>query len=348
MKPIYFFWIIFAASVYAMAHLYNAFLLNMLIAFLICISTFFLKNFFEKYLKFNWLSSLASVCVLIILFALPFYFILNKGLNFLTHLDPNTFNQFIESSKAKILLWISDFPEISLRIKKIMDDFSGNSILGYFLSMSTSVAKWSVSFVINLGFIVVFLYFFFYYAKTFTDYILKLIPLNIEQTMGIYNEVSGVLNVVFFTSLFNVLLQGLCFGAMSLFFGYDGFLLGILYGIASLVPIIGGALVWIPVAFYELYLGDTQGAIFIALYGAIFIGIVIDNGIKPLLIGIVNRHLIKTSVEINEMLIFFAILAGINVFGFAGIIIGPAATALFIALLRIYDVNFKIDTKIHK
>lgn len=313
----------------------------MLIALLLCVSTFFLKNFFDRYLKLNWLSSLVSVLVLVILFALPLYFIFNKGLNFITHLDPNSLNQFIESSKAKILLWLSDFPEISSRIKLILNDFSGSSILSYALSMSTSVAKWSVALLTNLGFIVVFLYFFFYYAKAFSDYILKLIPFSLDQTMGIYNEVSGVLSVVFFTSIFNILLQGFCFGFMSFFFGYDGLLLGMLYGIASLVPIVGGALVWIPVAFYQLYLGDTSGAIFIALYGAIFIGIVIDNIIKPILISVVNQHIIKTSVKINEMLIFFAILAGINVFGFSGIIIGPAATALFIALLRIYDNNFK-------
>lgn len=341
MKPIYFFWIVFVANLYAITYLYHAFLLNMLIAFLLCISSFFLKNFFDSYLKFNWLSSLASVMVLIILFALPIYFVLNEGLNFLTHLDQASFNHFIESTKTKILFWLSDFPEISIKIKEILSEISGSSILSYVFSISTSLAKWGVSFLINSGFIVIFLFFFFYYAKTFTDYILKLIPLDPEQTIGIYSEVSGVLRVVFFTSILNILLQGFCFGIMSYFFGYDGFLLGVLYGITSLVPIVGGSLIWIPLAFYQLYIGDAKGAIFIAIYGAIFIGVIIDNIIKPLLIGIINKHIIKTSIKINEMLIFFAILAGLSVFGFAGIIIGPAITMLFVALLRIYDHKFR-------
>ena len=115
----------------------------------------------------------------------------------------------------------------------------------------------------------------------------------------------------------------------------------VLYGFASIVPVVGGALVWVPVAFHQLFLGESNGAIFIALYGAIFIGLVIDNGVKPLLIGFVKDKVIKTSVKINEMLIFFAILAGISVFGFSGIVIGPAATALFIALLRVYNNNLK-------
>ena len=340
-KAMYFFWVIFAASIYAMAYLYQAFLLNLLIAFLLCVSTFFLKKFFDVHLRLNWLSSLASVLILVILFVLPMFFVINKGVAFFTQLDPASFNQFIESSKAKIVLWLSDFPEIASRIKGILSDFSGSSILNYVFNLSASVAKWSVNLVVNFGFIIVFLYFFFYYSKNFTEFALNLIPFSREQTKAIYNEVSEVLNVVFFTSILNILLQGFCFGVMGIFFGYDGFLLGVLYGIASLVPIVGGALVWVPVAFYELYLGDSRGAIFIAVYGALFVGVVIDNIVKPLLIGIVKRNLIKTSVKINEMLIFFAILAGISVFGFSGIIIGPAATALFIALLRIYNSAIK-------
>lgn len=342
MKPIYFFGVIFVASVYAMAYLYNAFLLNMLIALLLCISTYFLKNFFDSCLKWNWLSSFASVVVLVVLFALPMYFVIAKGVGFINEIDSAKFNLFVESSKEKILFWLSGFPEVSNRIKIFLSDFSGSNILSYVLSMSAGFAKWSVTLMANLGFIVVFLYFFFYYSKAFTDYFIKLIPFEPKQTISLYHEVSGVLNVVFFTSIFNVLLQGFCFGVMSYFFGYDGFLFGVLYGIASLVPIVGGALVWVPVAFYQLYLGDTSGAIFIAVYGAIFIGVVIDNIVKPILIGFVNSKILKTPIKINEMLIFFAILAGLSVFGFAGIIIGPAVTALFIALLRIYDSNFRM------
>ncbi|ANV98778.1 hypothetical protein BBW65_05900 [Helicobacter enhydrae] len=325
-----------------MAYLYNAFLMNMLIALLLCISTYFLKNFFDRFLPWNWLASFVSVLVLVVLFALPMYFVVSKGIEFVNSIDSAKFNLFVEASKAKILFWLSGFPEISMRIKGILSEFSGSKILGHALSMSADFAKWSVAFVGNVGFIVAFLYFFFYYSKAFTSYALKMIPLEKQQVMALYNEVSGVLSVVFFTSVFNILIQGVCFGVASYFLGYDGFLLGVLYGIASLVPVVGGAIVWVPVAFHQLYLGNSQGAIFVALYGAVFIGVLIDNVVKPILISLIAKKIIKTSVKINEMLIFFAILAGISVFGFSGIIIGPAATALFIALLRIYDSNFRV------
>lgn len=342
MKGLYFFWVAFVASLCAMAYLYNAFLLNLLIALLLCVSTYFLKNFFDRYISYNWLSSLLCTLVPVILFAIPMVFVIIKGVDVISTLEPSSLNQFIESTKEKISLWLMDLsPEIAYRTKEFMSNFSGSTILNHIFSMSAGFAKWGVTLLINVGFIIVFLYFCFFYSKAFTTFALNIIPFSDEQTKGIYEEISGVLNIVFFTSILNVLLQGFCFGIASYFLGYDGFLLGVLYGFASIVPVVGGALVWVPVAFHQLYLGDTTGAIFIAIYGALFIGVAIDNVVKPMLIGFVKDKVIKTSVKINEMLIFFAILAGISVFGFAGIIIGPAATALFIALLRVYDNNLK-------
>ncbi|WP_126498357.1 AI-2E family transporter [Helicobacter cholecystus] len=342
MKGLYFFWITFGASLCAMAYLYNAFLLNLLIALLLCVSTYFLKNFFDHYISYNWLSSLFCTLVPVILFAIPMVFVVIKGIDVLSTIEPSSLNQFIESTKEKILFWLIEIsPEIASRAKEFMSNFSGSVILNYVFGMSAGFAKWGVTLLVNIGFIIVFLYFCFFYSKAFRDFTLNLIPFSVEQTKSIYEEISGVLNIVFFTSILNILLQGFCFGVASYFLGYDGFLLGVLYGFASIVPVVGGALVWVPVAFYQLYLGDTTGAIFIALYGAIFIGLIIDNGVKPLLIGFVKDKVIKTSVKINEVLIFFAILAGISVFGFAGIVIGPAATALFIALLRVYDNSLK-------
>lgn len=337
-KGAYFFWIVFVASLCAMAYLYNAFLLNILIALLLCVSTFFLKNFFDRFIKYNWLSSLLCTLIPVILLAIPMTFIIIKGVDAISAIEPSSLNQFIEATKEKISLWLSDLsPEIAYRAKDFMSDFSGSTILNTFFGMSAGFAKWGATLMINVGFIIVFLYFCFYYSSAFTSFALRLIPIPEEQTKGIYAEISAVLNIVFFTSILNILLQGFCFGVASHFLGRDGFLLGVLYGFASIVPVVGGALVWVPTAFYQLYLGDTTGAIFIALYGAIFIGLVIDNGVKPILIKFVKDKIIKTSVKVNEMLIFFAILAGVSVFGFSGIVIGPAATALFIALLKVYE-----------
>ncbi|WP_258399938.1 AI-2E family transporter [Helicobacter fennelliae] len=59
----------------------------------------------------------------------------------------------------------------------------------------------------------------------------------------------------------------------------------------------------------------------------------------------VNRKLLTKPLQINEFIIFFAIFAGLGAFGFWGIVIGPAITAFFIVMLRIYERDF---APIHK
>lgn len=54
----------------------------------------------------------------------------------------------------------------------------------------------------------------------------------------------------------------------------------------------------------------------------------VDNVVKP--------YLIKGDVEMEGVVVFFSVIGGIAAFGMAGLLIGPLAVALFLALLRIY------------
>lgn len=92
---------------------------------------------------------------------------------------------------------------------------------------------------------------------------------------------------------------------------------------------------WLPFTLFELSVGNTQNALFIALYTVVVISLIADTFIKPVIIKIINKKLIKPEDKINELIIFFAIIAGLSTFGFWGMIIGPAITVLFLTLLRI-------------
>jgi predicted PurR-regulated permease PerM len=70
------------------------------------------------------------------------------------------------------------------------------------------------------------------------------------------------------------------------------------------------------------------------------IAIIADTFIKPYIIKIIKRDFLHSTVEINELVIFFAIFAGMSSYGFWGIIIGPAITSLFIGVAKVYlDYN---------
>ena len=86
----------------------------------------------------------------------------------------------------------------------------------------------------------------------------------------LYDEVSAVISVVFYSSILSMVLQGMLFGILMTFYGYNAILLGVFYGFASLIPVVGGTLVWLPVACYELYLGNFTNAIIITLFWFVY------------------------------------------------------------------------------
>jgi predicted PurR-regulated permease PerM len=126
------------------------------------------------------------------------------------------------------------------------------------------------------------------------------------------------------------------FGIVISFFGFNGLLLGTIYGFASLIPIIGGALVWMPVSLYAWNTINSNSAIIIALYSILIISILADTFIKPMIIKYIKDNILHSSAKINELLIFFSILAGMSSYGFWGMILGPAITSFLMAISKVY------------
>ncbi|CAJ99577.1 AI-2E family transporter [Helicobacter acinonychis] len=339
MKAQYFFWILFLIGFYWMLYLYQDFLMDVLIAGLLCVGLFQVKVFLDKHF-FNVFSSLLCVLVLASVLIVPLYFIIYKSSNIIFEINFEKLSALIKWLKEMITENLSHFPAIHDGVSKFLENFNATSITGYLLKISSYVGKYGLKLITDALLILGLLFFFFYYGERFYHYFLGVLPLQIHQSKKIFEEVAGILRIVLLTSLITVILEGVAFGVMIVWFGHDGWFLGILYGLASLVPAVGGALIWIPIAIYELYHGHVNGAIFIVLYSILLIGGLIDSVLKPFLIVVVKKRIFKTTLKINEMLIFFSMIAGISQFGFWGIIVGPTITAFFIALLRLYENYF--------
>ncbi|MDG5488507.1 AI-2E family transporter [Sphingomonas sp. BGYR3] len=96
---------------------------------------------------------------------------------------------------------------------------------------------------------------------------------------------------------------------------------GVLMAIASLLPAIGPAIIWVPVAIYLLATGAIWQAVVVIVSGVVLIGLV-DNILRPLLVG--------RDTGIPDWLILVTTLGGIELLGISGIVVGPLVAALFI------------------
>jgi predicted PurR-regulated permease PerM len=142
--------------------------------------------------------------------------------------------------------------------------------------------------------------------------------------------------------LVTAIFEGALFGGFVSYFGFNGLLLGVIYGFASLIPVVGGAIVWIPVALYSWSKIDSTTAIMIAIYSIVVISIIADTFIKPMIIKAIKDRLSHHHTKVNEIVIFFSILAGMSSFGFWGMILGPAITTFLVAATRIYIKHSEI------
>jgi predicted PurR-regulated permease PerM len=126
-------------------------------------------------------------------------------------------------------------------------------------------------------------------------------------------------------------LGGLAFWAV----GIDGAIFwGTVMTVLSIIPGIGGALVWVPAAIILLAMGEIWQGIALAAFCALVVGSV-DNLLRPLLVG--------RDTQMHELLIFFSTLGGLLLFGAMGFILGPILAALFVTAWEMFGTAFRSE-----
>jgi predicted PurR-regulated permease PerM len=100
---------------------------------------------------------------------------------------------------------------------------------------------------------------------------------------------------------------------------------GVVMFFLSMIPMAGAFLVWVPAAIYLALTGAYVKAAILVAWGALVISS-IDNFLSPRLVG--------RRARLHELLIFFAVLGGLEVFGVLGLVLGPVIVAITLALIE--------------
>jgi len=101
--------------------------------------------------------------------------------------------------------------------------------------------------------------------------------------------------------------------------------------VLSVLPVIGGALVWVPTAVVLALSGNFAKALILVAFCSIVVGSV-DNVLRPRLVG--------RDTEMHDLMILFSTLGGIVAFGAVGFILGPIIAALFQTAWELMDATF--------
>lgn len=190
------------------------------------------------------------------------------------------------------------------------------------------IGQGAFSFIVALGVMLYLAFFLLRDGERLSQRFADAAPLRPHQREALLHRFVVVIRATVKGSLVVAIVQGFIGGVIFWMLGIQGALLwGVLMGAFSLLPAIGSALVWAPVALYLFATGAIwQGAVLVAA-GALIIGSV-DNLLRPILVGRETR--------IPDYVVLISTLGGIEMFGFNGIVIGPVIAALFIATWNIF------------
>src|SRR5690606_34017439 len=220
----------------------------------------------------------------------------------------------------------------SLREKLSAGALQGSKFLA---SQAVSVGQNTAQFLIGMGVMLYVLFFLLRDGANLARQSRNLIPLSEDHKQNLFRKFATVIRATVKGNIVVAITQGTLGGLMFWFLGIQGSLLwGVMMAFLSLLPAVGAALVWMPVAVYFLVTGAIWQGVVLTLFGVLVIGLV-DNVLRPLLVG--------KDTKIPDYVVLISTLGGLSVFGLNGFVIGPLFAALFIACWDLFPSAIRMN-----
>lgn len=238
-----------------------------------------------------------------------------------TEIDKGTWRARIEGDSR--IASVVKFVERQVNLKREIQELS--SKVGDRLSSLVSGSIWALA---QLFITLFALFFFFRDRRAVLRALRSLVPLSDSETDEVFARVSDTVYATVYGTLTVAMVQGALGGLMFWWLGLPGPVLwGTVMAIVATVPVLGAFIVWLPAAGYFALSGSWGKAVILTAWGTIVIGL-IDNLLYPVLVG--------NKLRLHTLPIFIALVGGIALFGTSGLILGPLALVLTLALVDVW------------
>lgn len=350
-------------SCFGLFTLFSSFILPLVFAVIIASATHPLYKVIDKKLQNPVLSSSAMITLLCFLVIFPVVYLLTvsgttifeiyqnnqaffSGLNFdrLKELKDSMLSylplgdetiSFISNqidSNAKIML--EKVQAFAIKASKSLIDNSMSSITFIFISLFA-------------------MFFFFKDGRKIVEKIKIITPLHDDFDELLIQELYSLCGILTVSVFAVSVLQGVTFGFVTSFMDLNWLFIGIAISITSFIPVVGSLLVWIPLSVYLFIQGQTTNAVIIMFWGAVVNGFVIDNILRPWIIGKICELFNKnTKYDLsdfnpldNTLLIILSTFGGVMLFGVTGLFLGPIIVALSLTMFDLYVLRVQSADK---
>lgn len=281
-------------------------------------------------------SALLSTLLLIMVFAVPGFIITvlaaNEAFTAAHYLgrrsvEEGGFPSLVMTVADRPLRYVGHWIDLSKYDLRAMVGANAQKVSVWLVGFGANVLSGIARFVVDalITFVVVFFLFrdgaqWAYRAGTF-------LPLSPEQVARLYRNISDTIIANVYGILSVGVAQGVAVGVALRIMGMQSsLLLGLATGFASIIPVVGSALVWVPVTIYLLVTGSLGKGLFLLVYCIVVVSS-IDNIIRPWVVG--------GRVELHPLVLLFFIFGGVEAFGFLGLFLGPVVASVLAGLFDI-------------
>ncbi|HEY2744753.1 MAG TPA: AI-2E family transporter [Polyangia bacterium] len=240
--------------------------------------------------------------------------------------------------------------QLSPRAQELLDQLLGalhvsRAQLGDFAHQASTVAEGGVSRIVassgratfHTAIMLIAFYFFLVEGARIVDWMRRVSPLEARQTRDLIDEfravsratILGTAIAAFFQALLATLGYFITGVPHAVFFGLCTL-------VASFIPVVGTLLVWLPAAAFLWLAGSHGSAILLGVWCLVFV-VGAEHIGKPLAL----RYVLGGQQEMHTGIVFLSLLGGLEMFGLIGLILGPLVFAFLLAMLRIYERDFR-------
>ena len=198
--------------------------------------------------------------------------------------------------------------------------------------IATNVFNFGINafdFIVSFFVMLYLLFFLLKDGRALAGSIQRAVPLSGENKQELFAKFTTVIRATVKGNFLVAAAQGAMGGLAFWMLGIQAALLwAVVMAFLSLLPAVGAALVWGPVALYLFATGAIWKGAILTAFGVLVIGM-IDNVLRPVLVG--------KDIKMPDYLVLISTIGGMAIFGLNGFVIGPVVAALFIALWDIFS-----------
>ena len=272
-----------------------------------------------------WLVTIGTTLFILIPLSLFGWILVNQvtGIHFDAHALIQPAKEVIDFIKAKTGFDVLSEKSLSFIVSQIS-------------SIGQSVMRGVGDFIVNLGVAIMLLFFMLFEGRKMENFVSTILPFKEKNKKEVLNKVQLMVRSNAIGIPLLAIIQGIIsLGGYLLCDAPNPILTSLLTAFASIIPFVGTALIWVPVAIYLLIVGDWVNALILVAYGGIIVA-QCDNLIRFILQ--------KKMADIHPLITIFGVVAGLPVFGFMGIIFGPLLVSLFLLFLDMFRTEYLMDT----